>query len=162
MAIHDDVLATAQRLCMAKGSRTFRPAEVIQALPHLNVRTVRTHIGSRCCVNAPAHHANRLPYFERVCRGVYKISEAYWPPLGEAAERAASYALDTDLRSTIHTVVAESEGGYVAECLEVAVVTQGHSLDETLHNLREAVGLFLADEDPAALGLTANPRLGVC
>ena len=68
---------------------------------------------------------------------------------------------DTNLRSTIHTVVSESDGGYVAECLEVAVVTQGYSLDETLRNLREAVGLFLANEDLAALGLTASPRLAV-
>ena len=49
----------------------------------------------------------------------------------------------------------------MAECLEVAVVTQGESLDETLHNLREAIGLFLADEDPAELGLVTNPRLAV-
>ena len=33
MAIHEEVLATAQRLCAAKRSRTFRPAEVVQALP---------------------------------------------------------------------------------------------------------------------------------
>ena len=62
---------------------------------------------------------------------------------------------------TIHAVVSEGEGVYVAECLEVAVVTQGQSLDETLHNLREAIGLFLADEDPAELGLIANLRLAV-
>ena len=68
---------------------------------------------------------------------------------------------DTALRPTIHAVVSTSEGGYVAECLEVAVVTQGESLDETLHNLREAIGLFLADEDPAELGLVTNPRLAV-
>ena len=65
------------------------------------------------------------------------------------------------LRPTIHAVISESEGVYVAECLEVAVVTQGESLDETLRNLREAIGLFLADEDPAELGLIANPRLAV-
>ncbi len=65
------------------------------------------------------------------------------------------------MRSTIHTVVSESEGVYVAECLEIAVVTQGQSLDEMLRNLREAVGLFLADEDLAELGLTADPRLAI-
>ena len=162
MAIHEEVLATAQRLCAAKRSRTFRPVEVVQALPHLNESSVRTHIVSRCCVNAPEHHLNRLPYFERVRRGVYQIRKGYWPPAGEVAERAAVRALDdTVLRPTIHTVVSESEGVYVAECLEVAVVTQGLSLDETLRNLREAVGLFLADEDPAELGLVASPRLAV-
>ena len=43
----------------------------------------------------------------------------------------------------------ESEGWYVAECLEVAVVTQGRSLDETLANqanLRSALELHLDDE----------------
>ena len=49
----------------------------------------------------------------------------------------------------------------MAECLEVAVVTQGDSLDETLRNLREAVELFMSDEDPAALGLVAAPRLSI-
>ena len=68
---------------------------------------------------------------------------------------------DTALHETIHTVISESEGAYVAECLEVAVATQGDSLDEILRNLREAVGLFLSDEAPASLGLVANPRLSI-
>ena len=68
---------------------------------------------------------------------------------------------DTALLPTIHAVISESEGVYVAECLEVAVVTQGESLDETLHNLREAIGLFLADEDPAELGSVTNARVAV-
>ena len=66
-----------------------------------------------------------------------------------------------ELRETIHTVISESEGAYVAECLEVGVVTQGESLDETLRNLREAVELFMDDEEPAALGLVPNPRLAI-
>ncbi|HEV8339718.1 MAG TPA: type II toxin-antitoxin system HicB family antitoxin [bacterium] len=48
---------------------------------------------------------------------------------------------------------------YVAECLEVAVVTQGHTLDELLANLREALALHLEGEEAALLGLVANPRL---
>jgi predicted RNase H-like HicB family nuclease len=38
--------------------------------------------------------------------------------------------------------------GYVAECLEIAVVTQGKTLDEAASNLLEAVTLHLEDEDP--------------
>ena len=64
-------------------------------------------------------------------------------------------------RGTIHAVVSESEGAFVAECVEVGVVTQGESLDQLLHNLRQAVELFLKDEEPAALGLIANPRLAI-
>ena len=55
---------------------------------------------------------------------------------------------DGALHETIHTVISESEGAYVAECLEVAVVTQGDSLDETLRNLREAVDRMRHDGEP--------------
>ena len=44
---------------------------------------------------------------------------------------------------------------------EVAVVTQGQSLDEVVANLNEAVALHLQDEDPAEFGLSAAPRLAV-
>ena len=162
MAVHDEVLATAQRLCAAKRTRTFSPVEVVQALPHLNASTVRTHIVSRCCVNAPKNHAHQWPYFKRLRRGVYEIRRGYSSPVAQVRDAAARYSVDDGaLHETIHTVISESEGAYVAECLEVAVVTQGDSLDETLRNLREAVGLFLSDEDPASLGLVANPRLSI-
>jgi predicted RNase H-like HicB family nuclease len=45
----------------------------------------------------------------------------------------------------------------VAECLEIAVVTQGATLDEAVHNLKEAVELHLEGEDLAAMGLAPNP-----
>jgi predicted RNase H-like HicB family nuclease len=51
------------------------------------------------------------------------------------------------------------EGGYVAECLDLAVVTQGKTLDETVRNLREAIQLHLEGEDLAEIGLAANPPL---
>ena len=49
------------------------------------------------------------------------------------------------------------EGGYVAECLGLAVVTQGRTLDETMQNLREAIQLHLEGEDLAEMGLASNP-----
>ncbi|KAM3116570.1 type II toxin-antitoxin system HicB family antitoxin [Phormidesmis sp. 146-33] len=49
-----------------------------------------------------------------------------------------------DLRKTITAIVQSSEqGGYVAECSEVAVVTQADTLDELVSNLQEAVALHL-------------------
>ena len=162
MAVHEEVLAMAQRLCAAQRTRLFRPADVVRALPHLNESTVRTHIVSRCCVNAPENHGHRLPYFKRLRRGVYEICKAYRLPAEQVAEAGASQAMaGSELRGTIHTVIAESEGGYVAECLEVGVVTEGDSLDETLRNLREAVALFMEGEAPAALGVVPNPRLAI-
>ena len=91
---------------------------------------------------------------------MYEICKTYTLPAAQVA--AARFEADGgELRETIHTVITESEGAYVAECLEVGVVTQGESLDETLRNLREAVGLFMEDEAPAALGLVPNPRIAL-
>jgi predicted RNase H-like HicB family nuclease len=47
----------------------------------------------------------------------------------------------------------------VAECHEIAVVTQAPTLDELLVNLQEAVALHLEGEDPADYGLAPNPTL---
>ncbi len=66
-----------------------------------------------------------------------------------------------NLSRNIHAVVFPSDGYYVANCLEVAVVTQGVTLDETLANLREAVSLHLEDEDLAELGLASDPVLSI-
>lgn len=61
-------------------------------------------------------------------------------------------------RYTIQTMVYPGdEGGYVAECLNLAVVTQGRTLDETVQNLREALLLHLAGEDLEEMGLIPNP-----
>ena len=49
--------------------------------------------------------------------------------------------------------------GYVAECLEISVVTQGETLDEVAQNLLEAVALHLEGEDPTEFGLVVNPSL---
>ena len=63
---------------------------------------------------------------------------------------------------TIKAVIRPGEeSGYVAECFEIPVVTQGKTLDEVTQNLQEAVALHLADEDLAALGLASNPTVVV-
>jgi predicted RNase H-like HicB family nuclease len=41
------------------------------------------------------------------------------------------------------------EGGYVAECVELRVVSQGDTADAAVANLREAVEGFLECADPA-------------
>lgn len=63
---------------------------------------------------------------------------------------------------TIQAVIHQGEqSGYVAECLELAVVTQGATLDEVIQNLREAIALHLEDEDLQTLGFTAPPPIVV-
>lgn len=63
------------------------------------------------------------------------------------------------LQHTIKVFIKKSEKYYVAECLEIAVVTQGKTIDETVKNLREAVALHLEGEDLTELGLAPNPTL---
>ena len=64
------------------------------------------------------------------------------------------------LRTTIHArITPDLESGYVATCEEIAVVTQGETLDEVTANLRDAVALHLEGENLAALGFTAEPTI---
>jgi predicted RNase H-like HicB family nuclease len=68
----------------------------------------------------------------------------------------------TLLQRTIKAVIRPGEqSGYVAECFEIPVVTQGATLDEVTRNLKEAVALHLDGEDLASLGLAPDPTIVV-
>jgi len=58
------------------------------------------------------------------------------------------------LQRNVHAVIRQGEeSGYYAECIEIAVVTQGATLDEISKNLLEAVSLYFEEEDSVELGL---------
>ncbi len=63
------------------------------------------------------------------------------------------------MQHTIKAFIQKGDAYYVAECLEISVVTQGKTLDETIENLKEAVALHLEGEDPAEFGLAPNPTI---
>ena len=63
------------------------------------------------------------------------------------------------LQRTIKAFVRKGEKQYVAECVDIAVVTQGTTLDETLANLQEAIALHLEGEDLSELGLASDPAV---
>ena len=157
--IHAQVLTAAQRLCRPD-DWTFALIDVVRALPHLNESSVRTHVVSRCCENAPTNHAHKWRYFHRVGHGVYEILPPYRRTAQDTPDRTgARYVEESNALAAIHVAVSESEGWYVAECLEVAVVTQGRTLDETMANLRDALELHLDEEELARAGLPPEPRL---
>lgn len=79
-AVHQQVLDAARAITRARPDGTFLLCEVLEALPHLNPGTVRTHVASRCCTNAPAHHASRWPYFRALSRARYRIEPRYRRP----------------------------------------------------------------------------------
>ena len=165
MPVHEEVLIAAIRIGGERGDWTFTPNEIVRALPHQNERTVRTHVVSRCCLNAPKNHPHKWDYFRRIAHGRYEVLAARRPSPPERQRRSErSFKKEKTSvvrRDTIHAVISKSEDVFVAECLEVAVVTQGHTLDESLANLREALDLHLDGEDLGALGLSDSPRLSV-
>ena len=68
------------------------------------------------------------------------------------------------LQHNIKAFIRKGEDYYVAECLEIAVVMQGKTLDETIANLKESVALHLEDEYLSEFGLlliqpTSNYKL---
>jgi len=65
------------------------------------------------------------------------------------------------LKKIVNALVYPGERGFVAECVEIAVVTQGSTLDETIRNLKEAVKLHLEGENLTEWGLAENPTLVV-
>ncbi len=174
MSVQEEVLETVRRLCRERGAWTFTPDEVVRALPHLNASTVRTHVVSRCCVNAPRNHPHRWPYFRRRGRGVYELLKDFrgTPRGGRGTSSKAAQANGAErnvrrhpggppVKETVHGFIVKDGDWYVAECAEIAVVTQGHTIDEAIGNLREAVGLHLEGEESAALGISPSPMLVV-
>ena len=63
------------------------------------------------------------------------------------------------MRKVIQVRIFKGENLYVAECLDLPVVTQGATLDELAANLREAIALHLEGENLADLGLAGDPAV---
>jgi len=63
------------------------------------------------------------------------------------------------MRRTIQVRIFRGESKYVAECLDLPVVTEGDTLDELTANIREAVALHLEGEDLSELDLASDPTI---
>lgn len=51
------------------------------------------------------------------------------------------------MKKIIQVKIFKGEKYYVAECLDLPVVTQGKTLDEVVENINEAISLHLEGED---------------
>lgn len=73
MTCRDEILATIKRL----GQREFSPQQIVDAMRKQRTihkeSTIRTHITSRMCRDAPANHAVVYDDLERVERGIYRL-----------------------------------------------------------------------------------------
>jgi predicted RNase H-like HicB family nuclease len=63
------------------------------------------------------------------------------------------------MKKIIRIHISKGEKQYVAECLDLPVVTQGKTLDEVTENVREAITLHLGGEDLAELDLAEEPSV---
>jgi len=63
------------------------------------------------------------------------------------------------VKRTIQVRIFRGDQQYVAECLDLPVVTQAPTLDALAANIREAISLHLEGEDLAELGLSDDPTI---
>ena len=63
------------------------------------------------------------------------------------------------MKRIIQVHVSKGERYYVAECVDLPVVTQGKTLDELAENLNEAIALHLEGEDLSEYELDPQPSV---
>ena len=63
------------------------------------------------------------------------------------------------MKKTIQVHIYKGDKYFVAECLDLPVVTQGKTLDELANNLKEAISLALEGENLADFDLSENPSI---
>ncbi len=51
------------------------------------------------------------------------------------------------MKFTFTIMIFKEDKFYVSHCLDLGVTSQGMSLEESIENLKEAVSLYLKDED---------------
>jgi hypothetical protein len=82
MTCRDEILAALPRISSASPDGTFTPQDVVDALARQGSRysasTIRTHVVSRMCANAPDHHARVYDDVERVSPGLYRPYRRIW------------------------------------------------------------------------------------
>ena len=63
------------------------------------------------------------------------------------------------MKKIIQVHISRGDKYFVAECVDLPVVTQGKTLDELAKNLKEAISLQLEGENPADFDLAQKPSV---
>ena len=78
MTCRDEILEVARTMVASRGVNDFTANDVVLEMARRRSRypktTIRTHVTSRMCRNAPSHHALRFPDLERTSRGHYRLA----------------------------------------------------------------------------------------
>lgn len=77
MACRDEVLAAANSLCTRLGRDTLSLGEIVAEMrarkSSYAESTIRTHVTSKLCMNAPTNHAKTYADFESLGGGEYRL-----------------------------------------------------------------------------------------
>lgn len=77
MTCRDEILMAFAALERRTGREAFSPAEILSEMRRTGTAyadsTIRTHVVSRMCANAPDHHAVTYGDLERVDAGLYRV-----------------------------------------------------------------------------------------
>ena len=63
------------------------------------------------------------------------------------------------MKNFINIHIYKEDKYYVAECIDLPIVTQGKTLDELVDNLKEALALHLEGEDLSQYNLVPSPSI---
>lgn len=76
MTCRDEILECVRNVMTQSGLAYFTVQEVVDCMARQGSRyaesTIRTHVTSRMCANAPDHHAVRYQDVERIEHGKYR------------------------------------------------------------------------------------------
>jgi hypothetical protein len=79
MTCRDEILAAAKAIVSKSGTNTFSIGDILTEMHNrgsgYSDSTIRTHIVSRLCLDAPPHHAVRYGDLVRLERGRYALSD---------------------------------------------------------------------------------------
>jgi len=63
------------------------------------------------------------------------------------------------MKHIVQFQISKGDTYYIAQGIDLAIVTQAKTLDELTENIIEATSLHLADENPADFGLSPSPSV---
>lgn len=63
------------------------------------------------------------------------------------------------MKHIVQVSVSKGDKYYIAEGIELPIVTQGKTLDELAKNIQEAIELHLEGENPADFNIAPNPSV---
>jgi hypothetical protein len=127
----DDILAALPSIVARSVDGSFQPQDVIDELRRRGSAyaesTIRTHVVSRMCADAPDHHARTYDDLERLAHGRYRLAASPRPVAGQRpwAIRLTLLACDAELDQIVERIgaaICESPD-HLGPCANPWVVT---------------------------------------